>query len=269
LDLLIGIVYSTADIASTNIAKAIIERHGFSEHGGIWELGNIHVIRTESRLVEADFLDELHAEVLVMLSKHSSAAGIGAFTTHPTGNWGKEAKLGGKPKRLSVAAPVQMLEVLKSISKIGAEGMQAVYEATHHGPLLKTPSLFVELGGNSAVVENAKLAEKEAAAIMEAIGTFGNEEEYSKIAIGIGGTHYPSKFSRLAVEKGYAFAHIMPKYAIFNQDGSDNADMLEQAVEMSSKRPEVAVIEWKSINAATRNIITAKLEKMGMPYEKV
>ena len=267
---MISIIYSTLDIASTNMAHAMIQRHGFSKDGDAWRHGNIEIREINSPLVHAEFLDDLKTDILVMLSKHSSAAGIAAFTTHSTGNWGNEAKLGGTPKHLSKAAPLHMLAVLRSLSKISAEGMQAVYEATHHGPLLKTPSLFVELGGNKETVENTSLAEKEADAVMQALeAAESGAAEYSKVVIGIGGTHYPSKFSMLAIQKGYAFSHIMPKYAIFNPDGSNNLDMLDQAATLSTNAPEAAIIEWKSINAATRNIIIAKLEKIGMQYEKI
>ena len=61
----------------------------------------------------------------------------------------------------------------------------------------------------------------------------------------------------------------MPKYAIYNDDGTDNSDMLGQAVERSAERPDLAVIEWKGINSSTREMIIKRLGDIGLDYERV
>ncbi|MEM4097771.1 MAG: D-aminoacyl-tRNA deacylase [Candidatus Micrarchaeaceae archaeon] len=269
---MIGIICSTADPASMNMEKWLISHYALEENASGKAksyCGNgLCVYEINGELINADFVDELGIDVAYFASRHSSAKGVSAFTTHPTGNWGSEAMLGGKPKALSVAAPLQMLGVLNELRKLSAqvEGMQVVYEATHHGPLLKTPSLFVELGGNFETVNNAGLAAIPANAI---IRSMDSEPEFSKVAIGIGGTHYPSKFTELALKKGYAFAHMLPKYAMLNADGTDNFAMLESAVFQSAVKPEIAVIEWKSLNSKLREMALAELEKIGMDYERV
>ncbi|MEM3208783.1 MAG: D-aminoacyl-tRNA deacylase, partial [Candidatus Micrarchaeaceae archaeon] len=212
---MIGIIFSTEDIAASNIANSIIERSGFAAYGNAkWKKGEIEVVQLHTPLIYAEQLNDSGYEILYMLSKHSSTVGIPAFTTHSTGNWLDEAKLGGSPRQLSVAAPLQMLSILREMSGISAS-VAATYEATHHGPLLKIPSLFVELGGNEKIVNDKALAERLGDAIISSIYALKNgRADYSCVAIGIGGTHYPSKFTRLALEKGYAFSHIMPKYVI-------------------------------------------------------
>lgn len=270
---MIGIIYSTTDLVSENIARNLLASHAFEEvREGVLsckENKNLLIYRIDSPLLDAESLDSVGAQVLYILSRHKSEAGIGAMTVHATGNWGSEARLGGKPKRLSQSAPVEMLSVFMKLSKIDVR-LEKTYEATHHGPLLKTPSFFVELGGEEKILKNKELASRMAEAVFDSANEVINKQAaFSKVVFGVGGTHYPRKFSELAVEKGYAFSHIMAKYAVKNSDGSYNTDMFEQAVSRSSKTPECAVIEWKSLNVELRNCVTKKLEEIGLDYEKV
>jgi D-aminoacyl-tRNA deacylase len=208
-------------------------------------------------------------EAIVFLSKHASQAGVASFTTHSLGNWGDEAKLGGKPKELSTATPLLMLQVLRGMAAKGAE-VEKTYEATHHGPLMRTPCLFAELGGNERITGNEEALGEVADAVFAAATQFlDGEPEHEKVVIGIGGTHYPGKFTRLALDKGYAFSHIMPKHAITNADGTDNLGMLSQALERSSVRPEAAVLDWKSLNSSAKAETLKKLNELGLDYEKV
>ena len=211
--------------------------------------------------IESEFLDGVEsADCIIFLSAHSSAKGVESFTVHSEGNWGGEALLGGKGKSLSVAAPIQMLKLARIIGNSDRGGSNFVYEATHHGPLLRKPSLFVEFGGG----ENAKMKKHKAEMLADyAYRILDSDDHYEKIVVGIGGQHYSEKFTKMALSKGYAFAHIMPKYYC------SEIDMLEQAFEMSSPKPSAAVIEWKSIKAATRESIIKKLNEIGMEYEKV
>ncbi|MDE1761892.1 MAG: hypothetical protein KGH59_03445 [Candidatus Micrarchaeota archaeon] len=268
---MIGIIYSADDPASANAAGQLKETHDFSESRisgrTCWKNGDIVLWEADSRLIDAKSVDTMGFEVAYFLSKHKSANGVGAFTTHPLGNWTAEAAIGGTPRELSIAAPAEMLCVLAAIARIDAVGIERTYEATHHGPLLRTPSLFVELGGNDAAISNVRLAHKLADAVFSALSV--KQDLQDKVVIGIGGTHYPAKFTKLALEKGYAFAHMMPKHAILNDDGSDNLGMLSQAVERSKAPPEAAVIDWKSINAETRNKVLKELSAIGIDYERV
>ncbi len=266
---MIGLFYSPLDPASLNMAEHIKKEYGFEEKeykGRIcFSNGKICIYKTEKPLVEMEEADAYDLSIACFLSKHSSAQGIASFTTHSMGNWTNEAKLGGKPYELSSSAPLEMLETLRNIKKREQKGVEVSYEATHHGPFLKTPSLFAEIGGNQETVENKEYAKIVADSLYDAL--MSDKIDYSKIAIGIGSNHYPSKFSNLALEKGYAFAYIMPKHAI--EEKASNAFMLEQAIERSSKKIELAVIDWKSINSEKRNLIISKLNELGVDYERV
>ncbi|MGC8710253.1 MAG: D-aminoacyl-tRNA deacylase [Candidatus Micrarchaeia archaeon] len=269
---MIGIVYSTLDEASLNMAEYIKSEHGFSEgkfNGrDCFTDGRFCIYKTEKLLVELEEADAYGLELIYFLSKHSSSKGIAALTAHATGNWTKEAKLGGKPYQLSVSAPVEMHAILKGLKNMGLEGVDVSYEATHHGPLIKTPSMFVEIGGNAETVGDVEIAAKVGEVVYKSVS--GNlEEHFDKIAIGIGGTHYPRKFSDMALNKGYAFAHIMAKYAIEVGDTANNFYMIKQAFERSKEKPEIAVIDWKSMNGRIRDKVINELKEIGIDYERV
>jgi D-aminoacyl-tRNA deacylase len=270
---MIGICYAKSDDAGKNMASHIVGKYDFDGFEGhppiICDNGEAQVCELDSPLLEAEFLDSFKFDLILFLSMHRSEAGVGMFSTHSLGNWGGQAKFGGRGRQLSYAAPISMLAALSNLMKI-SEPIGKRYEATHHGPLLTTPSLFVEIGGNEEAIRNKEYAKLAAEAAYEAIlSAKQNDVKYSKVVIGIGSNHYPEKFSSLAVDKGYAFSHILPKYAILNEDGSNNLDVLEQTLERSTHAPESAVIEWKSLNSATREETIKKLDEIGLDYEKI
>ncbi|MDE1850400.1 MAG: hypothetical protein KGH54_01240 [Candidatus Micrarchaeota archaeon] len=267
---MIGIAYSESDPASRNMAEHLIKEHGFEE----WEMRGERCWRKEhailwrsiSPLISAEEIDDLGFDCVYFLSRHKSAEGVPALTTHSLGNWGREAKLGGKPGQLSFAAPMEMLGIIKGIEGMDSVGFEKTYEATHHGPLMKTPSLFVELGGDERSINSKMMAQRLADKVDAAI--FEEEADCSKVVMGIGGTHYPRKFTMLAIGKGYAFSHIMPRYAILNPDGSDNLSVLELVLERSSAEPEAAVVEWRSLSAVIKERVLNKLGEIGLDHER-
>ncbi len=243
------------------------EAAGFSEahdvHGSRhYVSGNIDMLELDNSPIYAEWLDSVGADKIVFISRHSSAKGIVSFTAHAEGNWNEKAELGGKPHELSMASPTLMLSFLKSMNGLSG-GINVVYEATHHGPLLKTPSCFVELGPDAVISpkDREELLKKLSQGVYDML--YNESAGYDKIAVGIGGMHYSSKLTKYALEGKYSFAHIMPKYYI------EEVGMLQQAFERSDAKPEIAVIEWKSINATSRNNILAKLEELGIDYERV
>ncbi|MDE1868593.1 MAG: D-aminoacyl-tRNA deacylase [Candidatus Micrarchaeota archaeon] len=259
------IVYTADDEPSLNIAACLKEAMGFCEDGELeghrcFSSGKTRMIELAGHLFDAEYLNELlDTDLIIFLSRHASEKGTASFTTHSLGNWSGEAKFGGRAKCLSVSSPETMANVLRALERSNTTEIPVTYEATHHGPLLDTPSLFVELGGNGSVLSDRKLAGIVAKSVSDALAA---KAEYSKIAIGIGGTHYPDKFTKLALEGRYAFSHIMSRHYV------ENVDMIEDAVERSDKRAEIAVIEWKSIKAADRYKVIGKLNDLGIEYER-
>lgn len=268
---MIGIVYSLRDSTSVRMARRMAIANGLEEttEGSVKYKGDrIAMYELAEPALDTKTPDSFGCGAIVFLSKHASQAGVASFTTHSLGNWGSEAKFGGQPRELSTASPLLMLQVLRNFA--GKEAYaEKTYEATHHGPLLKTPCLFAELGGNESIMNNEEALGEVADAVFAAVTQFlDGEPEYAKAVLGIGGTHYSGKFTRLALGKGYAFSHIMPKHSVMNSDGTDNLGMLPQALERSQVRPEVAVLDWKSLNATAKAETIKKLNEVGLDYER-
>jgi D-aminoacyl-tRNA deacylase len=260
------LVYSLKDIVSMAAAEELkaftnARETGKDESTRSFDCGGKTLIEISEHHIYAEFLDKkLSTDCIIFLSRHSSSRGMPAFTVHPEGNWSNEAKVGGKPKELSTAAPVQMLKVLLALKKDNDTDMPITYEATHHGPLLTTPSLYTEVGGNEEIWKNKRMANLLARSVFD---SFDIEPKYDKIAVGIGGLHYADKFARLALEGKFAFSHIMPRHFV------SEVDMLEQAFQRSSPKAEVAVIEWKSLKAEEREKVINKLKDIGYDYVRV
>lgn len=261
---MINFIYSR-ETASSNIASALIHTLGFKKardfHGmSCHTRTDMMIIEIDGRLVDADFLNGMVEGTSIFLSRHTSSKNIPAFTVHTTGNWTDDTSLGGRPSMLSISSPSKMLDVLKSISKKNNTHIQVTYEATHHGPFMETPSFFVELGGNDDIISSVDHAKMLAEAVADSLD---NIAEYEKVAVGLGSTHYPEKFTKLALEGKYAFSHIMSKHYI------SQINMLEAALERSDRKVEIAVIEWKGIKAADREDILRELDRLGMEYARV
>ncbi len=257
------IVSSTKDNVSVAIADKLKEYISFEDKGLLdgfpyFISENIKMLEINVLHINADFLNKYN-DTIMFLSRHSSEKGVSSFTVHPLGNFGSSALFGGKPKMLGMAAPIEMQQMLSIIYKNNTFGIDTVYEATHHGPLLDVPSFFVEIGGNEETMANKKYHELFAKSIIEFIENIKNAPS-GRIAVGIGGSHYEKQFAKLAIEGKYAFSHMMPKYQI------ENLDMLEQAKTRSKPEAEIAVIEKSSFNLEQKDKIYKELNKIGLDY---
>ncbi len=261
---MVAIIYSLKDTVSMSAAKALIEMAGLKESkpiNGLKHFSNekVKLLEIQEHHLHADFLDQLNEDCLIILSRHTSAKEVPSFTVHSEGNWSDEAKLGGKPKELAVAAPDMMLRIMKRM-KLHSGDIGVTYEATHHGPFLKTPSLYAEIGGNDHAKSSQKLAEVLARSVLEALDT---EAEYDKVAFGIGGLHYADRFAKRAMEGKFAFGHIMSKHNV------KHFYMIQQGIERCAPTAEIAVIDWDTMSGADRQPILKKLEELGIDYVKI
>ncbi|MBE3115986.1 hypothetical protein IMZ68_02155 [Candidatus Bathyarchaeota archaeon] len=83
--------------------------------------------------------------------------------------------------------------------------------------------------------------------------------------LGIGGTHYNGKFTRLALEGKAAFSHMIPKYAIANVD----SEILSQCVNKTLEKVSLALLDWKGIRSQDKPKLLCALTAIGLEYQKV
>ncbi|MCI4349588.1 MAG: D-aminoacyl-tRNA deacylase [Thermoplasmata archaeon] len=147
---------------------------------------------------------------IVFPSVHRSETGIRCFTCHSLGNFSAEASVGGEPRRLVPAAPRLATDALRRLRDAGeAIGLPATFEATHHGPALDLPAVFVEIA-----TEPETRPDSEAVRILSGVLTELVEDAADRIAVGIGGGHYAPHFTDIALERRWAFGHIVPRHAL-------------------------------------------------------
>jgi D-aminoacyl-tRNA deacylase len=222
---MIALVAWRADPAGMNIVKKLEELYEFRKleerfdgncvlEGEIG-LGTCKLYLIEREHVYADYVNDIEAEAIIFLSKHSSASGKPTISVHPIGNWGK-AMLGGRDKKLVPASSGIMSALLKKIEEEmeehGLTSYELSYEATHHGPWVEKPCCFVEIGSRKVQWTDECAAEVVARAVAEAT------QDSCKTFVGIGGPHYNPRFTRLTLRCNIGFSHMCAKYALSELD---------------------------------------------------
>jgi D-aminoacyl-tRNA deacylase len=274
---MILLVASRKDTASLNIAKQIINHYPFSVTGETFQENptfsadinekKVTLIMLNDEAVNAQHLPDsfTNLSLIVFISRHSSTSGTPTLSVHTPGNLG-EAKLGGLPKQVSVSPASAMRNALKALM-LFKEGMkldyEVSYECTHHGPSLNVPTMFVELGSSPKQWRDSKAGEAVAHVAMSAIGKFGVSEKTA--VLGIGGTHYNQRFTRLAVDGEAFFGHMIPKYAVPLVD----AEMLRQCVEKTMEKVDCAILDWKGIKSTDKPQLLTALQEIGLSYKKI
>ena len=217
-----NIILSKKDTVGLNVSKLIKLRYiDFEELLDFNELSNLNLF----------------------ISKHESASLLKCFSCHSTGNFSK-ADYGGNDYSLSIsnaliqsACLLKLKEFLKplKLSKL------AVLEATHHGPSIDCPCLFLEVGSAQKEYSNKNYCE-----ILAKTAKF-IKDNYSKImkneavcAIGIGGGHYSYEFTKLISEK-LCIGHICPEYNLKNL----NFEMFKQMINKTIPKPSLVLINKK------------------------
>ena len=268
---------SNKDAAGLNIARQVLDHYPFKITGKAFQ-GNpvysatvnrkeVTLIVLSEETINAQHLTDSFSnpDLIVFISRHSSTSGKPTLSVHTPGNLGP-AEFGGLPKQVSISPATAMQDALKALAYI-KEGMnlqyEVSYECTHHGPSLNTPTMFVELGSAPEQWRDAKAAEAVAHAAMSAIGKFTTPQQTA--ILGIGGTHYNERFTRMALDDEAVFGHMIPKYAVPLVD----ADMLRQCAKKTLEKVDHVVLDWKGIKSADKPRLLEALEQAGIPYIKI
>ncbi len=171
------------------------------------------------------------ASLFIFLSKHKSKSQIPTLTCHCTGNFA-DNPYGGNPKEIAVSFPSLQKTYLKGITaaKYLIPEYEVIIEASHHGPTsLKKPVLFVELGSSEKHWADSKAAGAMCDTLLDLLDK--DIECCSKVAIALGGTHYPSKFNKLLLESEFGLAAVASKHNLAAIDEKMLAQMIEKSVE--------------------------------------
>ena len=128
--------------------------------------------------------------------------------------------------------------------------------------LFIVPTMFVELGSSEKQWSDP-VAAAVAQAALKAATEFGNST--CPAVLGIGGTHYNSKFTQMALANEAVFGHMIPKYAMPHV----NSQILKQCIKRTHEKVECAVLDWKGIKSQDKPQLLDTLNEMGLPIRKV
>jgi len=227
------VVRSDKDAASVNITDRLLALGGWEQRGQfegapVWIMPGAMLVTIPVHHLFYDDIDDkvekalgARPSLVIFASRHKSVSNMRTLTVHPIGNYGK-AEMGGRDKTLVPAAPHEMTAALKElVRRAGGLKYQVSMEATHHGPFLRTPTFYIEIGSD----EEAWKEPEPGRAIAETIhSVLTSDIPTHQIALGVGGGHYVPRITDVAREKKISFGHMLPSYAF--EDGLRH-DMLE------------------------------------------
>ncbi|MCI4363221.1 MAG: D-aminoacyl-tRNA deacylase [Thermoplasmata archaeon] len=167
----------------------------------------------EDETLDADLFESLEGlpPTLVFPSIHRSRSGPRGFTVHPIGNPGANSVAGGTPGELVPADARSMSSALRSLDE-GAHslGMRATFESTHHGPAVRYPAFFAEVGGGGSPDRPSAPEVKVLSDSLLSIEPGGTD----RVAVGAGGGHYVPHFTDLALRRRWAFGHLLSDHVL-------------------------------------------------------
>ncbi len=266
---MIVLFYSTQDPAAVHAANALktlrpaekMTLRGFDawRFAGVKNAVPFDLVELPFRALSFQDADLFSADLAVFLSRHAGASGRPCFTCHLTGNFGEPKEgFGGAARTLSKASSHWLKRFYLALKeKTGRVSL----EATHHGPTLQTPTLFVETGSDETEwvkPENGRLLAESVLAALEGPNPGG------KAALGFGGTHYCSAFTPL-MEQGWALSHVASKHSVESVDQA----MLQQAVAKTVEPIECVFLDKGGMPSAKRKEIEGWCGELDFPCELI
>ncbi|MBL7056542.1 D-aminoacyl-tRNA deacylase [Candidatus Woesearchaeota archaeon] len=267
----IALISSTIDLASCNIKEQLLANYEFVKlenkfqdndvYGFLTGNKDIKLYTINSSLVEANNLDnKIKADAFIFLSKHRAEGGRASLTVHPIGNFGK-ADYGGEDTNLCMSHPILLKNILVELTKsVEPTDYEATLEATHHGPYLEKPVLFLELGSNEKYWKDKSGALILVRSLMQSLE---KEFEEPKTYFVVGGSHYNHVANKVLLQTDFSVSHICPKHSFENL----NDETLKQALEKSEPKATQVLLDWKGLGKEKQTILEL-LGKNNVEYER-
>ncbi|MBU0667017.1 MAG: D-aminoacyl-tRNA deacylase [Nanoarchaeota archaeon] len=261
----IAIICPKPSLASKNIKEHLIKLYPFENKKDFYELKTkdkkIRIYSPEKRSVSHENIDEeITADLFIFATTHRSKSQIPSLSAHIQGNWAK-AELGGKDKQLCAAPAAYIKEAIKKLEEL-AQGTHydVVQECTHHGPYMKKPVFFIEIGSNEKEWQNKDAGEIIAKTIMHVLTM---KIPVYQTAVGIGGLHTMTSFKKIIINSGIAIGHSCPKYMLEYLD----KEMIVQALEKTEPKADLIIVNWKGLGTEKARIMNI-LEELNVKWKK-
>ncbi|MCK9568260.1 hypothetical protein M0R72_04895 [Candidatus Pacearchaeota archaeon] len=244
------------------IVASKLDKAGINISTNLSQFGNFNFYLVDDEIIRTENLDLEkinNYDFIIFASKHQSTKGGKTLSIHAPGNWGK-ADFGGTAEKVCKTSAVfqkQLFEKLKNVKEeFNLKNYELTLEATHHGPWIKKPCVFVEIGPTETEWKDRKAGFVVAKAISEIIKEF-KENPYNEVAIGIGGPHYCPNFNKIQLNSNVAVSHIIPQYAFPLTE-----EMVQNAIAGTDEDIDLFLVDWKGLgNAEQRNQAMEVLNK--------
>ena len=254
------IVASKKDEAGINITTHLSQ---FQNSGKF----DFYLVEEDMLFTENLDLEKINKyDFIVFASKHKSLKNEKALTVHPVGNF-RIAEFGGENGKLCKSSALfqkQLFEKLQSnVKKYNLKNYDVSLEATHHGPLIDKPCVFIEIGSTEIEYKDRRAGFVIAKTISETIENF-KENPYNEVAIGIGGPHYCPNFNKIQLNSNVAISHVISQYVFPLTE-----EMVKEAIEKTDEEIDFALLDWKGLgNAEQRNKVLEILDELYVNYKK-
>ncbi len=277
------IVIDKNDTASMNIMdKLINEQKVFMKTSLVFKeepvyfYKNTYLVINDEHSAEAEKIDDaienitaVKPEMIIFPTVHASQSEIPSLTVHTPGNWG-DADEGGLNRKLCISAEAFMKEALRHMETRVKEypeikDFDIIQEATHHGPALSCPSMFIEIGSTKKewkIEDAGRVIADTIVYLIESTEHIANTEY--ETAVGIGGPHSCTNFMKITFnDERIAIGHVCPKHSI----GLLDKQMLEHAMQRCSRDVRHVIVDWKGLGQEKERIISL-LDDMGIEYKR-
>ncbi|DAC13448.1 MAG TPA: hypothetical protein D7H73_02845, partial [Candidatus Poseidoniales archaeon] len=241
-----------------------------------------HMLLIDEIHIRSDNMGKMHMDSInkniddiIVLSKHVSSSEVPAMTVHPIGvltgqEIGEDGRSGGVYGTLVPPNP-RMAQFLRAIVQKGSlepnlSKFDLTLEATHHGPVMSLPTMYVEIGSSEKEWTDSKLASIWAEIIIENLSSKAPDPN-ERWMLCIGGGHYAPRHRDILIRSNELVGHILPSYSLPDVDEEASLNNFEKILRaailsMRAARPNAQVIahlDRKSMNSDFRRYITDKL----------
>jgi len=305
------VVATTSDPASIGPAAAFLAMPGWSPGPPIAEAmesftnGNVRLLKHERSIVAEDDLDQRWQEAtgesvseVIFLSKHTAVSKRPALTVHPIGvphlKEDETPPQGGTPGWAAIPSP-RIGPWLRLMQKIAVEQglvpeFEVTLEATHHGPVTSTPTMFVEIGSTEDHWGRQDAAQAIALVLWKGLGLEdGNavgtwQRNCEKVLLGIGGGHYVPRHMDIVIKDGVWVGHLLSGYSLpmdmssqVNVKSSEEvAGMWKHSIKVSYEATKaafpggevIAHLDHKSFKGWQKNAVTCFLQEQNIRIGK-
>ncbi|KAM7483097.1 hypothetical protein LguiB_007680 [Lonicera macranthoides] len=311
------VVATTTDPASIGPASVLLAMPGWHPGPLLQDMSSfvnkeVRLLKHDRSIVSEDHLDKRWeaatgevVDEVIFLSKHTAVSNRPALTVHPIGvphlREGEVSLAGGKP---GWAAPPNArigpwLRLLKTIAESHnlIPEFEVTLEATHHGPEINSPTMFVEIGSTEEYWKRQDAAQAIALLVWEGLGLGGGVAEgdwnrnngKNKVLLGLGGGHYVPRHMDIVLKDGVWVGHLISGYSLPMDDldrskAQGNAEegvggTWRQAIKVAFETTKAAFpggevlanLDHKSFKSWQRNAITSYLAeqniKIGKPVD--